>query len=145
VHGEKARRQRRGVSRLVSPLAHPRENVTHCPLLDFPASFSLVSISVGCSSFSLTAPNLPESTQISPPIGIREPEPASRSPAIPQPIEPETNSVGSPNLDPPSNPSPPTASGGVMYTTTMNAQKAVEQPGRHGGNGSRSSCLEFVR
>jgi len=102
---------------------------------------------VGLFPQSFTTPNVPESTPTFAPIEIHEPEPELHSPTALQTLreEPENGFVGSPNPDHLSNPSPRTTDGEVMHATMTDVQKAIEQLGRHDGDGSRSFSFASSR
>ncbi|KAF9653416.1 hypothetical protein BDM02DRAFT_3182935 [Thelephora ganbajun] len=123
-----------------------RKHIPH-PLSWFPFIFLFVYVSgrtatgrVGLFPQSFTTHNIPEATPASPAIEVHRPEPEVHSPTVLQTLreEPETGSIGSPNVDPPGNSTPRITDGEVMHATMTDVQKAIEQLGRHDADGSRS-------
>ena len=95
--------------------------------------------SVGLFPQSFTTSDPPEATPATPTTDAHGPGQEPVSPTILQTLreEPE-NTNGSPDPDPRNGFSPITTDGEVMHATMTDVQKAIEQLGRHDGDGSRS-------
>jgi hypothetical protein len=102
--------------------------------------------SVGLFPQTFTTPNPQEATPTAPVVEIHGPEPEPHSPTVLQTLreEPES-SVGSPNPDFLNSFTPLIAEGEVMHATMTDVQKAIEQLGRHDGDGSRSFSFASSR
>ena len=101
---------------------------------------------VGLFPQAFTTPNPPEATPTPPVVEVHEPAPEPDSPTILQTLreEPES-SMGSPNPDSFNSFTPLIAEGEVMHATMTDVQKAIEQLGRHDGDGSRSFSFASSR
>jgi len=95
---------------------------------------------IGLFPQSFTTPNPPETIPTSLTTEIHGSEPEPDSPTILQTLRevPESGPMGSPDPDPFNNFTPRTIDGEVMHATMTDVQKAIEQLGRHDGDGSRS-------
>lgn len=93
---------------------------------------------------SFTTPNPPVAPAALPVTEVHETEPEPRSPTVLQTLrEGPESSVGSPKPGPTF--TPLTADGEVMHATLTDVQKAIEQLGRHDGDGSRSFSFASSR
>ena len=102
--------------------------------------------SVGLFPQTFTTPDLPEVTPTPPVVEPHEPEPEPHSPTVLQTLreEPE-GSMSSPNPDSINSFTPLVADGEVMHATMTDVQKAIEQLGRHDGDGTRSFSFASSR
>ena len=105
--------------------------------------------SAGLFPQTFTTPDPPEVTEVSPAppaVEVHGPEPEPHSPTVLQTLREEPESlVGSPNPDTLNNISPLITEGEVMHATMTDVQKAIEQLGRHDGDGSRSFSFASSR